>query len=125
MHPPTHTLNVLHASWDDVKPHCVMNGICHAYGDSQGVQQQASISDASAGPYLHKAFAFAPSSIEDATAITAPVPSAYADKLDRAALGILRSQLAQFSYALRVADPPASEKYEEAVAALPAPAKLG
>ena len=91
----------------------------------QDVQQQASTSRASAGPYLHKAFAFAPISIGDATEVTAPVPSAYAAKLDRAALGTLRSQLAQFSYALHVADPPALEKYEEAVAALPAPAKLG
>ena len=80
---------------------------------------------ACAGPYLHKAFAFAPSSIGDAAEITAPVPSAYAARLDRAALGSLRGQLAQFSYALQVANPPASEKYEEAVAALPAPAKLG
>ena len=91
----------------------------------QGAQEQALISGAIAGPYLHKAFAFAPISIGDATEITAPAPSDYAAKLDRAALGSLRSQLAQFSYALHVANPPASEKYEEAVAALPAPAKLG
>lgn len=91
----------------------------------RGAQEQALISRAIAGPYLHKAFAFAPISIGDATEITAPVPSAYAAKLDRAALGSLRSQLAQFSYALHVANPPASEKYEEAIAALPAPAKLG
>ena len=72
----------------------------------QGAQEQALISGAIAGPYLHKAFAFAPISIGDATEITAPAPSDYAAKLDRAALGSLRSQLAQFSYALHVANPP-------------------
>ena len=77
------------------------------------------------GSYQHKAFAFARSSIGDATEVTAPAPSAYAARLDRAALGSLRAELAQFSYALHVADPPASEKYAEAVAALPAPARLG